>query len=183
MSGDKKITIVEYNLEWPIKYTEEENRIKQKIGDLILSINHIGSTSVYDLGAKPIIDIMTGVDTSKTADKCQKRLEEIGYYDVTPQPENDEWFYCLGRGNKDLYYHLHLVVHNSDFHLRHIVFRDYLRDHPRIAEEYYHLKKKLAEAMGSDRGSYTSAKTRFIEETLQKAKEEVYSVSVNQSEK
>jgi len=177
-SGDK-IRIAEYDLEWPKKYVEEENRIKQKIDDLIFSINHVGSTSVYSLGAKPIIDIMVGVDNTKTADICQKRLEEIGYCDVTPQPENDDWFYCLGRGNKDLYYHLHIVLHNSGFHLRHIVFRDYLRDHPQIAEEYYNLKKKLAEVTGSDRRAYTSAKTSFIEDTLQKAEEEGYSVSVN----
>jgi GrpB-like predicted nucleotidyltransferase (UPF0157 family) len=179
MSSGKKITIVEYNPEWPAKYIEEKSRIKQKIGELILSINHIGSTSVCGLGAKPIIDIMAGVDTPETADICQKRLEEIEYFDVTAQPENEEWFYCLGHGNKGLYYHLHLVVHNSDFHLRHIVFRDYLRNHPGLAREYYDLKKRLAEEMGSDRMDYTNAKTSFIEETLRKAKDEGYLVSVN----
>lgn len=155
-------------------YVEEDHRIREAIGDRILSIDHIGSTAVYGLGSKPIIDIMVGVDSRRTADLCQNILEKIGYTDVTVQQGHDEWFYCLGRGNCKLYYHLHLVVYNSPFHRKHIIFRNYLRDNPESAQEYHLLKRELAEELGADRRAYTEAKTRFIEEIVEKAIEEGY---------
>jgi GrpB-like predicted nucleotidyltransferase (UPF0157 family) len=166
-----RIEICEYNPGWPEKFEKEKWRINGVIGDRILSVDHIGSTSVNGLGAKPIIDIMVGVECRETADICQKILESIGYDDVTPQPGHDEWFYCLGRGDKGLYYHVHLVIHNSEFHKKHLIFRNYLREQPVRTREYYHLKKKLAREWGGNRRAYTEAKTSFIEETIKKAKE------------
>lgn len=169
MVPEVKVKIVDYNPEWSKIYAREECRVKEAIGGYIRSIDHIGSTSVNGLGAKPIIDIMVGVDSREIADLCQDILEDYGYNDVTDQPGHDEWFYCLGRGNGELYYHLHLVLDNSAFHRKHIIFRDYLREHPERAQEYYLLKRKLSEQLGSNRRAYTEAKTNFIEETVQRA--------------
>ena len=143
-------------------------RILAALGDHAIAIEHMGSTSVPGLGAKPIIDIIVGVDSRESADTCQKLLEPVGYDDVTPEPGETEWFYCLGAGNNDLYYHVHLVTYGSFHWRRQLAFRDYLRAHPERAREYYELKKHLAGHYGFDREGYTEAKTRFIEETLKR---------------
>jgi GrpB-like predicted nucleotidyltransferase (UPF0157 family) len=163
----KKVVIVDYNEDWPKYYEEESKRVFDLLNSLVKDIQHIGSTAVPGLGAKPIIDIMVGIDDRASAEVCQKLLEKIGYNDVTPQPEEDtEWFYCLGRGDNKIYYHVHLVIFNSCHWVKHIAFRDYLRTHKEKAREYEHLKRTLANRFGEDRKSYTDTKTTFIEAVI-----------------
>jgi GrpB-like predicted nucleotidyltransferase (UPF0157 family) len=121
---------------------------------------------VPGLGAKPIIDIMAGVHQQADADECLILLQKIGYTDVTPEPDNSEWFYCLGKEPHSAGYHLHLVKFPSDHWNRQLVFRDYLRNHPDVAKRYFRLKKELSEKYGSDRVGYTEAKAAFIEKVV-----------------
>ena len=162
----RPVIIVDYDPEWPILYEAEKTRILEAAGCKILAIEHIGSTAVPRLGAKPIIDMMAGVHRSADADECLPLLEKIGYLDVTPQPGNSEWYYCLGEIPHSTGYHLHLVKFMSDHWRRHLFFRDILRAHPKVAWQYYELKKKLAAEYGSDRDGYTAAKTSFIESVV-----------------
>jgi GrpB-like predicted nucleotidyltransferase (UPF0157 family) len=147
-------------------YEEEKRRIFGAVEDKILSIEHIGSTAVPGLEAKPIIDMMAGVRGSVDADNCVPELRDIGYDDITPQPGNPEWFYCLGRGHHSPGYHLHLVKFMSDHWVRHLMFRDILRTHPEVARRYGELKRKLASELSSDRTAYTDAKTSFIQSVI-----------------
>lgn len=163
------VIIVEYDPQWPILYEEEKRRILEAVGHKVLAIDHIGSTAVPGLGAKPIIDIMAGVHQLADADECLPCLQKIGYIDVTPEPENPEWYYCLGKGPHSTGYHLHLVKFMNDHWRRHLLFRDFLRTHPEVAQQYYELKKKLALEYGSDRVGYTNAKTSFIESATARA--------------
>ncbi len=168
------IKIVDYDPQWPILYEEEKRRIIEIIGHKIAAIEHIGSTAVPGLGGKPIIDIMAGVNQPTEADECLVPLEKIGYQDVTPQPDNSEWYYCLGKvyhGEtvKLENYHLHLVKFMSDHWKKHLFFRDFLRTHPNTAQKYYELKKKLATKYDSDRVGYTNAKITFIESVIAQA--------------
>jgi len=167
-----KVIIVEYDPRWHEIYQEEKQRVLGVLGERALSIEHIGSTAVPGLGAKPIIDMMVGVRDEETGDECQRLLYDAGYTDVTPEPEEPDWYYCLGKGPHSVGFHLHLVRHGSGFRERHLEFRDYLREHPETAREYYELKKGLAEEHGSGRLAYTEAKTEFIESVVAKAKEE-----------
>ena len=157
------VIIVDYDLRWPILYEEEKRRILEAIGHKVVAIEHIGSTAVSGLGGKPIIDIMAGVNQSTDADDCLKPLQKIGYQDVTPQPDNSEWYYCCGKGPHSVGYHLHLVKFMSEHWKKHLFFRDFLRTHPDIAQQYYELKKNLAAKYGSNRIGYTDAKISFIE--------------------
>jgi len=166
----KPVIIVEYNPEWPRLYEDEKLRIMGSIGHKIRAIEHMGSTSVPGLGAKPIIDIIAGVGDSQTADECVTLLAGIGYDDVTPEPDNQDWFYCLGTGRLSVGYHLHLVRYGSDHWERHMIFRNYLRENPAVADEYFALKKDLAERFRDDRISYTEAKSKFISSVVDGAR-------------
>jgi GrpB-like predicted nucleotidyltransferase (UPF0157 family) len=93
----RPITIVPYNPSWPVFYEEEKSRILEAIGEIVVDIDHVGSTAVPGLSAKPIIDIMAGLRGPSDAEACLPPLVELGYDDVTPEPEEDDWFYCWGR--------------------------------------------------------------------------------------
>jgi GrpB-like predicted nucleotidyltransferase (UPF0157 family) len=165
----RPVTIVDYDPQWPILYEEERRSVLEVAGEKILDIEHIGSTAVPDLCSKPIVDIMAGVGGEADADECVRLVATIGYDDVTPEPETQDWYYCLGKGFHSVGYHLHLVRHGSEFWERHILFRDYLRAHPEMAREYDVLKRGLALEYGSDRLGYTEAKTSFIESVVSRA--------------
>jgi len=160
------VRIVIPNPDWPNHYQKMKHQILKTIGST--PIEHIGSTSVLGLGSKPIIDIMVGVKGREEADHIQQQLENISYTDVTPQPGQAEWFYCLGTGTRELYYHVHLVITESDHWKKQLAFRAILRTEPEHARKYYQLKKELAIKHGSDRDAYTEAKTGFIEEILKR---------------
>ena len=168
MAPNVRVVIVDYNPEWPRLFEEEKFRLIVALGPATGSIEHMGSTSVHGLGAKPIIDIMVGVKNSAQADLFQRKLEPAGYLDVTPEPGETEWFYCLGRGTRELYYHVHLVVEGSSHWRRQLAFRDHLRENPGVAAEYDELKRRLADHYGEDRIGYTEAKTEFITQALKK---------------
>lgn len=165
--------LVEYDPLWPSLFEEEKGRILCSVGGMVLDVEHIGSTAIPGMVAKPIIDLMAGVEGSEVADRCIAPLMGLGYLDVTPLPGGPdwgEWYYCLGRGVHSVGYHLHLVRHGGRHWEDHITFRDYLRSHPEVAESYARLKRRLASLHGSDRRSYTDGKSRFIEEILSQAR-------------
>lgn len=141
---------------------------------MVVEIEHIGSTSIPGLSAKPIIDIMVGLRGSMEAEVCLPPLSAIGYTDVTQEPDEDDWYYCLGKGTHSpsatSKYHLHLVKARSQFWEKHILFRDYLRIHPDDARRYKELKEHLASIYKDMRVEYTNAKTVFIESILEKAR-------------
>ncbi len=164
------VVIVPYDPQWPGLFKDEKARIARLNGIREVTIEHIGSTAVPGLGAKPILDIMIGVRTLFIADECIKPLESIGYRYV-PEFEAsipERRFLWKGTQAKRTH-HIHIVEKSSDFWERHLLFRDYLRTHPTEAENYYKLKTQMAETYGSDRDGYTDAKSLFIESIIEKA--------------
>jgi GrpB-like predicted nucleotidyltransferase (UPF0157 family) len=164
------IIIADYDPTWPTKFEEEKACILTAADDYIEDIQHIGSTSVPGLGAKPIIDIMVGLRELSLVEKCVPPLQTLGYeymgeYGIPERhyfrkPDNDSW--------TERTHQIHMVVKGSDFWQRHLLFRDYLRLHPEDARQYYLLKKALA--LKFDAGEdYTDAKTEFIEAIVAKA--------------
>ncbi len=163
------VVVVDYDARWPIAYKKEKVEILRVIGDKVVAIEHIGSTAVPGLGAKPIIDIMIAVRHLSDADQCIQPLESIGY-EYLPEPETQipEWRY-FRKGPQKAHRHLHMVELTSSFWRRQLLFRDYLRSHSKVAREYYDLKKKLASECGLDRKAYTDAKTAFIQSIVVRA--------------
>ena len=164
------VVIVDYNPEWRTLYRREKKLICRVLGRRISAIEHIGSTSVPNLAAKNIIDMMAGVNNMNEANECLTQLQSIGYTEVIPQDNNPDWYYCLGKEQQKIAYHLHLMRFDSEFWKKHLIFRDYLRKTPQAAQEYCNLKKQLAAKYGSDRLGYTEAKTEFIDVTVARAK-------------
>ncbi len=167
------VVFVEYDPMWPLLFEEEKKQILGVIMHKIKEIDHIGSTAVLGLGAKSIIDMMAGVPGQREAEECIPLLRGIGYSSVTPQPEDPDMYYCLGKGPHSVGYHLHLVRFRSEAWERHLLFRDYLRSHPDSAKDYYELKRRLAARYGAERSAYTESKTSFIESVLAKARRSI----------
>ena len=163
------VVIVPYDSAWPRIYEEESRLISGSVGGIIRSLEHVGSTSVPGLWAKPIIDIIAGVDGPADAERCRELLQPIGYDDASTG-DNPDWYYCLGKGPHSPGFHLHLVKEGSRFHEKHILFRDWLRAHPADAEAYTELKIRLAEKYRNDRVAYTDGKTEFINGIVERAK-------------
>jgi GrpB-like predicted nucleotidyltransferase (UPF0157 family) len=165
------VVIVEYDPRWPALYEAERDRILATVGDFVIAIEHIGSTAVPGLGAKPIIDIMPAVRSLADAEKCVEPLAGIGYEYVPEYNELIPERRYFHKGPDDARTaHLHMVEQTSEFWQRHVLFRDWLRTHPEDAQEYYRLKKELAARFGRDREGFTDAKGPFIESIVARAR-------------
>jgi len=166
------IITANYDPKWPIVYEEEKAKILRAIGNRVVAIEHVGSTAVPGLGAKPIIDIMVGVSHLSDARECIEPLKKIGY-EYVPEYEAsipERRYFRKGPSQvPNRHFHLHMVERTGSFWERHLLFRDFLRAHPIVARRYYQLKKELAAKHGSDHEAYTEAKTSFIESVLTKA--------------
>lgn len=166
------VEIFAYDLEWPIIFEEEKAKILNAIGSKVVAIEHVGSTAVAGLGAKPIVDIMVGIRCLSDVKDCVEPLKSVGYEYIPEHEASTPERRYFRKGPSDVpnqHFHLHMVEYNSDFWKRHLLFRDYLRVHPDTVSEYYMLKKRLAAKHGSDRDAYTEAKTLFIESVVSKA--------------
>jgi len=161
------VTIAEYDPRWPSLYEEEKARILGLLGDIVLDIQHVGSTAVPGLGAKPIIDIVVAVPHLAAVDECIQPLTALGYEFKGEAGVPGRLF--LGKGAPRTH-HLHMVRHDSDLWKYYILFRDFLRTHPDEARQYHELKKQLAARFGADREAYTEGKTQFIESVLARAR-------------
>ena len=167
------IVIETYQSQWPELFNLEAAVIHSLIGSYLTVIEHIGSTAVPGLAAKPIIDMLIGVKNLADAPDFIPPLQNLGYVYV-PEHEADlperRYLYKQDHG-KDTF-HLHMVEPQSDFFSRHIAFRDYLRTHPEAVADYAALKIRLASEFGSDRAGYTDAKSDFIRSIERKARPE-----------
>jgi GrpB-like predicted nucleotidyltransferase (UPF0157 family) len=161
------IVIADYDPRWPAIYAEEGARIQETAGEWLLGMEHVGSTSVPGLAAKPVVDIMPGLRALSDAPGVIAAMEELGYQYI-PDYEDDlpeRRFFVRPPGPANRHrrlFHVHAVETTTAFWRRHLAFRDYLRAHPDVAAEYADLKRRLAAEHGSDRESYTEAKTGFI---------------------
>lgn len=166
------VRIVEYDLSWPAVYEDEKKRILAACREWLVGIEHIGSTSVPGLVAKPVIDVMAAIATLDDASSILEPLTDLGY-DYVPEYEVElperRYFRKGRRGSNGDKYHLHVVEPDGRFWRRHLAFRDYLRAHPEAAREYAQLKRRLAGEHGTDMDAYTDAKTQFVRGIEEKA--------------
>jgi GrpB-like predicted nucleotidyltransferase (UPF0157 family) len=165
------VVVADYDSRWPALFEEEKALILGAIGHRTISIEHIGSTSVPGLGAKPIIDIMIAVRHISDANGCLQPLQALGYrYIIKHEVEMPRRRYFRKPIRGTATHHIHMVEEESEFREHHLLFRDYLRTHTEEARRYYELKKGLARKYSSDRRSYTDAKASFIEAAIERAR-------------
>lgn len=171
------IIIEPYQERWESEFLLLKQVLTDVLGELIVGIEHVGSTSVKGLGAKPILDLDIVIVDKSIFRKVLEKLTEIGYIHKGDQGiEGREVFkredIHVPRGiNSKHWMEHHLYVctkDNKELH-RHLTFRDYLRSHTEVANEYEKLKMHLAKTAKS-REEYTEAKTEFIHHILDLAK-------------
>jgi GrpB-like predicted nucleotidyltransferase (UPF0157 family) len=160
--GDARIEIVDYDADWPVRFSHEAARLRAIVPTL--ELHHIGSTAVPGLAAKPIVDMMAAVDD---LDAPLAALTEVAGYQY-PIAYNAtltgrRWL-CFPSASQRTH-HLHLVHDPAELAV-HLRFRDALRADAQLAREYAALKRELAERLADDREGYGAAKTDFIERAL-----------------
>ena len=170
----RKVIVTEYDSNWPRIFGEEKKLIESAIGEHIVAIEHVGSTSVPGLGAKPIIDIQVGVRRLLDFKKCIRPLQEIGYehHPAADADIPDERRYFRKSTDGVRSHHLHMCEFRSDWWINHLAFRDHLRENPEDARKYYELKKDLAPKYEWDTIGYTEAKTEFIVSVMERIRKE-----------
>jgi GrpB-like predicted nucleotidyltransferase (UPF0157 family) len=156
------IVLAPYNALWPLKFEQERAAIADALGDIAVAIEHVGSTSVPRLAAKPTVDIAIGVRTMDEGRAANEALFALGY---AKGVENfPDWRYFDREGHEPMEnIHLHMVPFGGDRWNRYLLFRDYLRAHPDAAAAYERAKRELAAEFGKDRLGYVEGKTEFIE--------------------
>ncbi|WP_375498403.1 GrpB family protein [uncultured Nostoc sp.] len=167
-----EVNIVEYDPRWQILFAEEAAYIWQALGNnLVVEIEHIGSTAVPGMAAKPVVDIMVGVRSLVNAKSTIPALESLGYVYWRENPDPGRMFFVKGMPpyGKQRTHHVHIVEVNSEFWERRL-FCDYLRRHPEEAKRYETLKRDLAATFQSDREAYTNGKNNYILAVMSKVR-------------
>ncbi|AZA80796.1 GrpB family protein [Chryseobacterium lactis] len=189
-----KIPFEKYNPSWRKQFQSIKNELEESIGFLHPEIEHIGSTSVEELSAKPVIDMMIGVKDEKELDEIPSLLrgQDYVYYEkynedmpyrrffikLTDKPHNlglPEVIYSKDEIPEKIHdhqfrkAHIHVIPVSSEHWLRHIAFRNYLRTHPDVRREYQQLKEELSTKEWFDGNDYNQGKDSFIKREERKA--------------
>lgn len=160
-SREAPVEIVAYDPVWPSLFEVERQMLLQTIGPWLAGpVEHIGSTAIAGLAAKPVIDIMATVASLDASRPALAALAAAGYCYFPYRPDSEHWFCKPSPAFRT--HHLHLVPAGSRQWIAAIAFRDYLRAHPAIAAEYGTLKVGLAREYRLDREAYTQAKGPFV---------------------
>lgn len=166
------IEIVSYDPRWPDLFEMERISLIPAFGDHLCCIEHIGSTAVPGLAAKPVIDILVGVRKIADSPAFIPALEGMGY-DYIPRHEmifpERRYLHRIVEGKHT--HHLHIVEPDSKFFKDQILFRDHLRNHPADAARYAELKYALAGKFQNNREAYTDGKSELIQQILQRARQ------------
>ncbi len=166
--GSKPIEVADYDPKWPVLFAEIAARVTAAFtnGPLI-RIEHVGSTSVPSLPAKPIVDIDVVIPTRADMPEAIRRLTVLGYAHQGDGgiPSREAFNPPAGVA----YHHLYVCAEDSPELGRQLAFRDYLRAHPEAARQYGELKRGLAARHVTDIDAYVDGKTEFVQDILQKA--------------
>lgn len=156
----REIKVVPYKTEWQNQYEIEKRLLEAIFGAEILSIHHIGSTSVPGLAAKPIIDILVEVKQISLIHTYNNEMVKMGY---ECKGENGiEGRRYFQKGGEDRTHHVHMYEQGHPEIGRHLRFRDYLRKHADVAWQYARLKQELAKKYQFNPEAYVERKTSFI---------------------
>jgi GrpB-like predicted nucleotidyltransferase (UPF0157 family) len=164
---NEKVEIADYDSDWPQRFEAESRRLKELCGVSLSKIEHVGSTAVPGLPAKPIIDIIAVAPSVEEADTLVELLCANGYttsVEFNATLGDKRWLMRQQGGRRT--HHLHLVPPGNDEWLNKVRFRDLLRKDSDLRRAYIELKRRLADELCEDREAYTDAKTAFVRNAL-----------------
>jgi GrpB-like predicted nucleotidyltransferase (UPF0157 family) len=166
------VLLVNYDPAWPAMYAAEAARVLSALPpDLLLAIEHFGSTAIPGMVAKPIIDLLVAVRSVQEARETAVRpMEALGYAFWADNPRQDRLFFVKGLPPAAPHrtHHVHMTEMDGDMWQR-LQFCDYLRSHPDEALRYTALKRDLADQHRQDREAYTAAKSEYVDAVIAKA--------------
>jgi GrpB-like predicted nucleotidyltransferase (UPF0157 family) len=160
------VRLIPYTGEWKRLFEEEKIRLQAVVGKYVLDIQHVGSTSIPGMAAKPIIDIAIAVKNFEEASVCIVPIEQLGYEYKGELGIPRRHYFAKGDPRT---YHIHMFEIGSQDWVDQLLFRDYLIRHPQSAQEYANLKIALARRFPQDREAYLEGKAPFIQHILQLA--------------
>ena len=161
------VKLIPYNSNWERLFEDEKSSLQEVIGAYVLDIQHVGSTSIPGMIAKPIIDIAIAVQSFEDATVCIKPIEQLGYEYRGEFGIPRRHYFTKGDPRT---HHIHMNEISSRDWLDQITYRNYLIQHPGVAKEYAELKVKLAQSYPTNRQLYTESKAPFINHVLQLAR-------------
>ena len=162
-----RVIIVDYHPQWPELFEELRAPVVAALGELVVIVEHVGSTAVPGLAAKPIIDMDVVVPSIADIPEAIRRLAILGYVHRGDLGITGREAFTSPAGKPR--HHLYVCTLESEELRRHRSFRDYLLTHPDDARAYGALKRAAARRFAEDRAAYNEAKTRFVEAVLQRA--------------
>jgi GrpB-like predicted nucleotidyltransferase (UPF0157 family) len=158
-----------YDQEWVDLFNAEKARLSGAIGEYVLDIQHVGSTAIPGMLAKPIIDIGVAVEDFDQARICIPPLEALGYIFRGEYGIPRRHYLINGEPRK---YHVHINEINGQNWENHVLFRDTLISHPELARDYAAIKTSLAARFPCDREAYLEGKAPFIQQVLEAARQD-----------
>jgi GrpB-like predicted nucleotidyltransferase (UPF0157 family) len=163
--SEAPVEIFQYDSIWPSRFEQERALLENILAPWLAGpIEHIGSTAIPGMVAKPVIDIMAAVESLDASRNAIPAASNAGYVHFPYRPEVMHWF-CKPSPALQTH-HLHLVPFCSQLWLERLAFRDRLRSDPDLASEYAELKTALAGKFKLDREAYTDAKAPFVQRVL-----------------
>jgi len=162
------IKVVEYDEAWKVLFLIEKQSLSKLLDEQAIAIEHIGSTSVVGLWAKPIIDILVEVHSLSVVDTLIADFEKLGYKAKGENGIEGRRYFQKGGVNRT--HHLHIFELGSLHAFNHRIFRDYLNSHPKLATQYGEIKKCAANKCKNDMQIYMALKDEFIKTQLSNAR-------------
>lgn len=159
----KKVIVLPYDATWKADFEKIKTEIESAIGDLILGIEHVGSTSVDGMSAKPCIDIDVIIRDYTVFDAVLRKLASIGYIHEGDLGIKDREAFKYSDKPHLRTHHLYVCPQASEELHRHITFRDYLKSHPEAVRQYSAVKEKAAQLFPDNISKYIEYKTPCIE--------------------
>ncbi|RAK09740.1 GrpB-like predicted nucleotidyltransferase (UPF0157 family) [Halanaerobium saccharolyticum] len=161
----EQVKLKSHNKEWKTIFENEKDRIKNQINNYFCKIEHIGSTAIKSIPAKPIIDIMLALDDYSQVNIYIQNLGDLNYLNFGECGRKGRTFLVKEKNNETLF-HLHLVEYENRYWEDNIFFRNYLQDNSETALEYAELKRTLAQKYRNNRNLYRLYKSEFVEKIL-----------------
>ncbi|MBN1458737.1 MAG: GrpB family protein [Armatimonadetes bacterium] len=164
------VRLVPYEPAWAEMFREEEARLRTTLGDHVVRIEHVGSTSVPGLHAKPILDIVLAVRDMSQVTTFEQAVAPLGYLHKADNDMPGRLYFVKRLADDRSTHHLNITELGTDCWFSHVAFRDYLRACRESMEEYRELKQELAREHPQDRPAYLAAKEPFIARILDLAR-------------
>jgi GrpB-like predicted nucleotidyltransferase (UPF0157 family) len=167
----RKVEVIPHNLNWRKEFEVESKRIADALGNNVVTIHHIGSTAIPGIYAKPIIDLLVEIENLVKVDEQNSSMELLGYEVMGEFGIPGRRYFRKDNQKGDRTHHIHTFKVGSKEVKRHLAFRDYMIAHPKDAQKYSELKRRLAREYPTNIDGYIDGKDGFIKEMDKKAEQ------------